>query len=253
MDGRRIRCGRAFRISGQILAPAHLDALRMAGVRVVVDMREDGEDRTVMREWAESAGVAYEHQPIAAASGRQLLALIREGMGPAEAAGRMADTYRWIVDECGAQIASTLRVLAAGQVCGFGCAAGRDRTGIVSALLQSLLGADDESVAAAYLRDAPEPDRLRVQARKYLAIAQGMPLPAAFDVLMEARAEWILGTIDHVRAVHGGVREYAVKHGIDGLTMMRLAENFIDDGPSSMMLDGHTTNGDTADMRIDGH
>jgi protein-tyrosine phosphatase len=228
-DGHRIRRGRAYRISGQILTPTQLDALRMAGVRVVVDMRGYDEDRTVMRQWAESAGITYQHEPIPAASGSQLLALIRAGIGPKEAAGRMEDTYRWIVDECGPQIAATLRVLAAGEVCGFGCAAGRDRTGIVSALLQSVLGADDESVAAAYLRDAPDPARLRVQARQHLAIKEGMPLPAAVEVLLGARAEWILKTLAHVRAVHGDVRKYLAVHGIDADTVMGLAANFIDD------------------------
>jgi protein-tyrosine phosphatase len=168
-----------------------------------------------------------------------LLALVREGIGPIEAAERMVDTYRWIVDECGVRIAATLRVLATGAVCGFGCAAGRDRTGIVSALLHSVLGADDESVAAAYLRDAPDPARLRVQARQFLATEEGMPLPAAVEVLVAARAEWILGTLDHVRATHGDVRTYLAGHGIDAEARMLLAQNFVGDDNADVRIDGN--------------
>src|SRR5205823_1476714 len=110
---------------------------------------------------------------------------------------------------------------------GFGCAAGRDRTGVVTALLHSLLGAADEAVADAYLRDAPAPARLRPQLRAVFGLAGDQPLPPAAEVLLSPRREWILDTLDHVRAGHGSVGAYLVAQGLDRDAVGRLAEHLL--------------------------
>jgi len=220
--GGEIRCGQAFRISGQIVTPEQLEALRLAGVEVVVDLRGDDEDRSVVRDWAVGLGLRYRHEPIPAASGTQLVDRVRGGADPHEVDEVMRGIYRWIPDHHGEQITATLSVIAEGTITGFGCAAGRDRTGVVTALLQALLGADDEAIAAAYARDAPLPERLRPHMHEFFGLAEGDALPRAAEVLLAAREEWILEMLDHIRREHGGVTPYVRNHGLSGEAVQEL-------------------------------
>ena len=91
----------------------------------------------------------------------------------------MESLYRSIVDDFGPQIAGTISALEDELPAGHGCAAGKDRTGIVTAFLHVLLGVPEEEAARRYVNGAPSLERLGPLARDYLAIEDSIPFPPA--------------------------------------------------------------------------
>lgn len=212
--GGRVRGGVLFRLSGALAGPDELRELEAAGLRRVVDLRGDAEDRSAVEAWARIAGVEYIRQPILAGNPERLVRAIRESKSPEEALEHMRVLYLGIVDQYGPAIAATIEAMAVDFPAGYGCAAGKDRTGVVSALLHVVLGVSDDEVARRYVNGAPAPDRLRPMARLWLGLEESAPLPPGVDVFLGTREETIMATLDHVRWRYGGVEEYLEEHGL---------------------------------------
>jgi protein tyrosine/serine phosphatase len=106
----------------------------------------------------------------------------------------MTRTYRWQVDHRAEAIAEILAAIAAepaGTVL-FHCLAGKDRTGVIAAMLLALAGVERAAVVDDYLlTDGTVPVQFR-------------PLP-----------EMMLGLLDHLDGRHGGVRAYLAAAGVD--------------------------------------
>jgi protein-tyrosine phosphatase len=212
--GGRIRTGRLFRISGQLASAEELDELGRAGVIAIVDLRGEDEDRTVIQRWAAANGATYRHEPIPAASGTQLGELARSSATADVVHEAMLETYRFIVDQHGRELANTLAVIADGTPAGFGCAAGRDRTGIMASLLYDLLGVAEADIVATYTGHAPPPEQMRLLARSHFGLPDGEPLPPGLEVLMTVHPEWITATLEHIRSRYGDVTGYLLEHGL---------------------------------------
>jgi protein-tyrosine phosphatase len=72
------------------------------------------------------------------------------------------ERYAEMLDHGQAAIATTLQLLSdgGGRPLGYFCAAGKDRTGVMTAVLLRLLEVPDEAIIADYARSGPEVDRL---------------------------------------------------------------------------------------------
>ncbi|HEX6388094.1 MAG TPA: tyrosine-protein phosphatase [Solirubrobacteraceae bacterium] len=213
-DGAQIRTDTVFRLSGGLAGPDELAALKRAGLRCVVDMRGPTEPREAIRDWAGAAGIEYVAQPIPAADRSDFVDLVESRGSAAEAAAVMERIYRGIVDHHGPQIAGTIDAVARNLPAGFGCAAGKDRTGIVTAFLHTTLGVALEDVVHHYTVSAPPLARLAVLAQDYFGLVEGEAMPPAVEIFMSARPETMRDTLAHVEATHGGVEQYLVDHGL---------------------------------------
>jgi protein-tyrosine phosphatase len=147
--GRRVATGRLFRgASLHQLAPAELEALAPFGIRTAIDLRTSAE---VERGGFAGEGATVRHLPIFE-RGPDL------GDPGEEAARVLADAYVWMLGEGPEAIAAALDLLGepGATPAVVYCAAGKDRTGVVCALVLSLLGVDRATIAADYaLSDAP--------------------------------------------------------------------------------------------------
>ena len=105
----------------------------------------------------------------------------------------------------------------------FHCAAGKDRTGVLAALLLAALGVDDELVVADYGLTAPSMSRMRQwYATNEPEVARRMAeVPSMF---FAARPEAMQHTLDQVRAAHGSIRGYLATLGVDDATLDALAD-----------------------------
>lgn len=213
-SGARLRSNRVFRISGMLVTNSQLDELANAGIEAVVDMRGHQEARQVLVDWSKRNGVAYYHVPMDVGDARRMLSVVVEPDAQRTDA-EIRETYRRIVSEFGEQIVATMRVMARYRRAAFGCAGGRDRTGIVAAFLQSLLGASDATIVRSYLSAAPDPERRRERIREWAGVGPGEPLPAGAEVLAQPRSGWLLAALAHVRGEHGSVAGYLAAHGLE--------------------------------------
>jgi protein-tyrosine phosphatase len=114
-------------------------ALAGLGLRTVIDLRTDGEV-AVAPSALDAAGARTFHVPLfsEAAIGRL----------PSE----LSAVYEYMIDECGGPIATAIgRLSAVGALPGLvHCTAGKDRTGLVIALILEVIGVPDDVITADY-------------------------------------------------------------------------------------------------------
>ncbi|PPL14431.1 tyrosine-protein phosphatase [Microterricola pindariensis] len=121
------------------------------GLAAVIDLRTPLEVALTGRGPLAGHAVAYHHLP--------LLASVADGM-PKEAQSftpeAMGQMYLAMVERAAPQLVTALGIIAftPGSTA-FHCAAGRDRTGVLAALLLLILGADDEDIVADYASTGP--------------------------------------------------------------------------------------------------
>jgi protein-tyrosine phosphatase len=132
----------------------------------------------------------------------------------------MPDRYRLMLDRCQAALGAIFNAiaLAEGPVL-FHCFAGKDRTGLVAALMLSLAGVEVESIGADY---AETDTQLATRYAEWLAKASPGRLE---DMRAELRCppEWMLGTLDYAQQTWGGVDAYLEAAGVAPADIERLS------------------------------
>jgi protein-tyrosine phosphatase len=222
-DGRRLREGHALRVSGGLTRAEELGQLSDAGIVQLVDLRGGDEDRAVLSDWAGRHGVAYAHHPI---RGGNLDSYRDELMGietQPEAEQFQLDLYLQMVDTFPHSIAGALDLLGEAGPVGFGCAAGKDRTGIVTAFLHVLLGFSEAAATAYYVSLAPTPEALRPLAEAAFDLAPDDPWPPGVTAMLGVRESLLFDVFAHLRDEHGGLEAYLRAGGFpdDGAERLR--------------------------------
>ena len=116
--------------------------LRELGITTVVDLRSKEEIERKPDPLAQELGIRYLHCPLA-------------GDGRVPAPDEVPLSYMEMADGTG-QMAGALRAIAeAPQAVLFHCTAGKDRTGVVAALLLWLAGVSEEDILADYIVSGP--------------------------------------------------------------------------------------------------
>jgi protein-tyrosine phosphatase len=210
--GNRVRGGVLFRSDAPVSATDDdLAALGALGIRCVIDLRGDAEiERFGLSPWT----APRVHLPVGDVSGTILAAvMMSDGDEPmtAETSERMmTDMYRSFVadDVSRAQFAEALRLIADpdGLPLLFHCAAGKDRTGWLSAIVLTALGVDEETVFADYLLTNERFGTGRgAVTRDVLLTALGEMIPDIGPIipLMEARSGYLAAAFDEVSARYG--------------------------------------------------
>ncbi|MEU4337791.1 tyrosine-protein phosphatase [Micromonospora lupini] len=143
-DGRSVRWGLLYRSDSLgKLSGADLDRFQALGVRTVIDLRYPWEIAARGRA-PEINGVAWhnlsiEHRPYDQA-------VIDPAVDPWR---HLADRYAEVAEDGVAELREALDVIVAADApLVFHCASGKDRTGLLAALLLALLGVDEEQIAA---------------------------------------------------------------------------------------------------------
>ena len=141
-DGRRVRWRRLYRSDAlHHLSDADLRHVRdELGVRTLVDLRSSAERRGEPASLLAAPPVMAHHVPL----------FDRERSGDSPSLP-LAEIYLMLLRVAREPIARAVRVLAAGDAPAlFHCAAGKDRTGLVAAVLLGALGVRDEDIVEDY-------------------------------------------------------------------------------------------------------
>lgn len=230
-DGRRVRWGQVYR-SGTLsyVTPQDMEALAALGIKLVCDLRSAEEiaqdpDRT-------PPGAEYAHLPLVAPS--ESMARLRALLfNKRKLPLMLVETYtRVMIDGNAALYGGILRRLAEPDNLPalIHCTAGKDRTGIASALLLLALGVPEDVIVAdytlsnlyydsylAYITEAIKPIRwLRVK-------------PEDLKPLLLADARSMQAALDHLRAQYGSVEVYLRRAaGVDEEIIARLQANLLE-------------------------
>ncbi|HMN15425.1 MAG TPA: tyrosine-protein phosphatase, partial [Bellilinea sp.] len=122
------------------LDPEGLQELQDYGVTLVIDLRSDLELGEEPAPFAAGGAVQYRQVPF--------FSDVSDYIAKLEAAADYGDGYCIMVDNCKSSVADILRTVVEhdGTVL-YHCAAGKDRTGLISMMLLSLAGVSDEDIA----------------------------------------------------------------------------------------------------------
>ena len=146
----------------------------------------------------------------------------------------MADIYRGSLDRNQGQIAQALRTIAVApdeRPVVVHCRSGKDRTGLLVALLLDLVGVPRQEIAADY---AISEQRLGILARLAELPAEER---AAAEVLSRTLPETILDSLEHVDTQYGGIRAYLTTCGLTPAEIHRLATRLVEVPVEAVVFD----------------
>lgn len=205
------------------LDDAGRDTLARLGVRTVIDLRQDAE-RQAEPDRLDGIGARIVHMPLYDADLRE-----RIGSEPSAPMPSLAEIYALLVAERGHAIAAVLRELARpGALPAIvHCTAGKDRTGIVIALLLGSLGMPDDVIAADFsatgLFLGDEFRQLLTQRTEMLDAD-----PATLASMLAAEPALIRATLAQVRQDADDVRGYLIRHGLSAEDFDALRDGLIE-------------------------
>jgi protein-tyrosine phosphatase len=191
------------------------------GVRTVLDLRTDAE----VEERGRAAGAHdWHHLPLMRTTwSAELLA---EQSVPERF---LADRYLGMLDEGADAIGAGLRLLADPErlPAVFHCAAGKDRTGVMAALVLSLVGVPDDVVGADYCLSRDAMDRLV----EYVRVTHPDRYDAMVDqpkVYLDCPEAAMTLFLHDLRAAHGSVAAYAESVGAGPEVVAALRANLLE-------------------------
>lgn len=233
-DGRSTRWQTLYRADGINRAgDADLERLLGLGLRTVIDLRTPAEvDERGRFPFERSAAVSvtsssepmsYHHLPVI----RDTWAAWEtdQDVDPVEF---LVLRYLEMLDEGAPALAAALGVLAdaSNLPAVFHCAAGKDRTGVLAAIVLSLVGVDDGDIAHDY--------GLSAAAMEALVDWVGANVPEALDTMTDQPAAFLaappaamLELLAEVRARHGSMERYVAAIGVDEASIVGLRVNLL--------------------------
>ena len=205
-DGHTIRWRALFRADDlSALTRPDRAVVRNLGIATVIDLRSRAE---VERERfpVDEIPVAFHHVPLVAA----LPAFDEFRRGPDFFTAHYLD----IAHLAGDQIARALAIVADRKAHPVivHCAAGKDRTGVLVAVVLALLGVADEVIAEDYALSAAAMEALVGRIVERMPEQRDAIMEVA-DVMFSASPVAITALLEGLRAEHGTIEAYAAAHG----------------------------------------
>src|SRR5262249_21555291 len=192
------------------------------GVGDVIDLRSSAELSSEGQGPLAELGVRFHHVPLfdgeVRSEDRERVAQIT-----------LADRYVFLTELAGPRIARVVTLLAdANTPAVYHCAAGKDRTGVISALLLGLLGVPDDVIVADYVATRDTLDAIidRLNALEgYRTMLASLPPDT-----LHANPETMIEFLERLRARHGSVEAYALRAGVPADAGAGLRERLVVNG-----------------------
>jgi len=217
-DGRFVRWGLLYRsgVLSNLTAPdfAYLSQL---GIRVVCDFRTTQENATAKEIWIPGAQVKQVSLPIGGDggkdSGASLTGLLANNPSAAELKERMTKVYGQFAFTNASEYAKVFKQLEEDHLpLLYHCTAGKDRTGVFSALLLTILGVprstvlEDYALTNKYLLNSMSAE----DSKKMLASNPGLArlTPEQRNVLMAADPDYLKSTFAQIDEKYGSFDNY---------------------------------------------
>jgi len=203
------------------LSAADIDTLLDNGLRTVIDLRNENEIVVEANPFVDHARVRYHNTPLFSA-----LAPV-EMMADAAVSFDMSDRYCQAIDDCQPAIAEVLKIIADapdGAVL-FHCSAGKDRTGVISALLLANAGVDEATIIEDYALTATISGPLIARLRER-ALGRGKPV-ALVDIVLASKPHSMQQLIRYIRENYDGFDGYLRGLGVQHETLTRLGERML--------------------------
>lgn len=223
-EGRTVRWNRLYRADAVHRLPdAELDVLAGRGVRTIVDLRTASElEHGHLHD--DGRGLQHVHLDVLGATWKP-----DELPDDADAAQVLGDLYIAMLTVGSGALRDALVLLADPDrlPAVFHCAAGKDRTGVLAAMILSLLGVDDEVIVADYAISGANMDRLveRLRRDRPEALTTMNEQPSAYLAAPPAAMERFLA---HVRSEFGSLPDWVRANGVTQSSIDALRAGLLD-------------------------
>jgi protein-tyrosine phosphatase len=218
-DGRETRWGAVVRSAALgTLTEAGRAALADYGVRSIVDLRLPDELEREPNPFAEPGdhGIGYTN-----------VSFIDPAAAPPDQVSTLAEDYLGMLDRFAGQVAQVMAAVARAPDGGVlvHCAAGKDRTGLISALLLGLVGVPEGTIADDYALTA---ELLRPRDREWLENGPGDRAEReALLARFAPTAQVMLEVLDGLGRRYGGVERYLLAAGVSPADLERLRDRLL--------------------------
>ena len=223
--GERLRRGVAYRADGlHRLPPEEVRRLAELGVRTVVDLRSAGEIEAAAS--VAGDGIVVLHLPVL----RDVWSpeALQDDATPVDAVTFLVDRYLEMLDEGAAAIAAVFELLATegSRPIAFHCSAGKDRTGVIAALLLATAGVSDDDIAEDYTTSAVAMEKLVewITANRPEAADAMAAQPAAF---LSCPPEAMHVFLARIRRQWGSIDGYLTSIGVEPHTLAAIRRVFL--------------------------
>ncbi len=202
-DGRTTRWGTIYRADGlHRLTQAGRQTIEDLGVRMVIDLRHGRELQEKRSVFEGSDSVAYRN-----------VSLLNPVSPYSRQMDSLGDVYIGLLEDCRHELRSVFALLAerGDEAVLFHCAAGKDRTGIVAALLLELAGVERETIIEDYMLTAMCIAPLLEELRR------GRPPMAAedeYEKLLGCEPGNMREMLRHVEQNYGNAERYLLAIGL---------------------------------------
>jgi protein-tyrosine phosphatase len=209
-DGRVTRWGKLYRSDTlHELTDADLEVLREVGLSSIIDLRTTAELERTGRGLLGAEPVRHVHLPVVQEES------VNQG-APTEAQTDLAQRYRWYLEVGRGALVSALTMVGDPESYPlvFHCAAGKDRTGVLAALVLDIIGVERNIIVEDYVLTASRMD---------LILSRGLGtrdaearLAEVPQFLLRAEAATMEAFLDGLYERSGGARAWALESGVPG-------------------------------------
>ncbi len=209
VDGGVTRWGTLFRSDAlHELTEPDIEVLRDLGLKTIVDLRMGAEVRKSGRGLLGFEPATYHHLSVIDEDGGESRGV------PAPTDEDLSNRYMWYLDIGREPLARALSVLGdtANYPLVFHCAAGKDRTGVLAALVLDIVGVERAVIVEDYVLTASRMELVLERILRTLGEDRRVEdLPAnAFTV----KASTMEGFLDRLDQRYGGARQWALAAGV---------------------------------------
>ena len=203
------------------LTPADMQTLLDLGLRTIIDLRSDIEISRQPSAFIGHDAVRYHHVPLF------------DGLAPVDAMAQkmtafdLSTRYADAAEHCRPAISRVAAIIAMAEegTVLFNCTAGKDRTGIVAAMLLSLAGVDNEEIATDYALTARIAGTLMEKLRAQ-AVARGLNEMVSSRLLSSEPAA-MLTFLRHMETRYGGFKNYLAIGTAESRTISLIIERVL--------------------------
>jgi protein-tyrosine phosphatase len=226
-NGRVMKPGIIYRSANpDRITRSDAEKIKNLGIRTIIDLRGEHEIRKnrVKIDGAETIPMPLDFE---LKTRERLMPYIRKKGSEDKIAEISNDLYIDIVDASAPVLKNVLEVILTPSKTPvlIHCQAGKDRTGVISALIQYLLGAERQTIAGHYMESN---DELIPYFKKMLLIRKILSLgffPSKMILYaITLRQQNIESVIERIESRHGGVESYLSSAGFDTRQIDRLRE-----------------------------
>ncbi len=226
VDGGQTRWRTLFRAADiHALSRSAQATLTDAGVRNVIDLRGSQELVEAPSVFRDRPDVQYRPCNM---TGDTLINRWGTIPVPDDSSVRLSTMYSTVIDERGDMVRTILESVAepGALPAVFHCTAGKDRTGVLSALLLGIVGVPRETIVEDYALSA----RFLYGTSAVPPDGSGEDASPPFE---EYQLKWCppdaMGlTLDHLDAKYGGIHEYLSSIGVDDAIVSRIRESLVE-------------------------